>query len=214
MTTRGQRAFVTALLACFGCVSYAPATLDEPPLGDERILESPAGAVVCRAALLETDSQSQRFFGFEVSRVRLLPAVLACKSAAPALRVEVEDAKACGAWGRSAVLPIDQVITQARHSMVGPAFATLAFGLVGGIAAGAPIDSANRSIEQDFRAKEFRPRVLNPGDEAFGAIFFRLAQGSERAAAVVISTVDLASGERTEIVVGDGATCPRVGADR
>jgi hypothetical protein len=203
------------LLACLACAPTQRASFQDPSLGDERVITGPAGPVACRAALLDTYAQSRHYFGFE-SR-ELVPVVLACTGVAAALRVEVERAEACSIRGPLPVVPVDRVIEEARKSWVGPTVVlAVLFGVAGlapALASGAVADQENRSIEQDFHAKAFRPRVLNPGEEGFGAIFFRIGVRTERVEAVTLSIVDLASGQRTQVVLGNPAACSLIGRD-
>jgi hypothetical protein len=76
-------------------------------------------------------------------------------------------------------LSIEASIDRARRSDAEVVAWTVGFGLIGAIASGSNTATVNRSLEEDYHAKYFKPTLINGNCAAEGLLFFNVPRDKQ-----------------------------------
>jgi len=99
-------------------------------------------------------------------------------------------------------LTIDEAIEKARRSDAEVIGWTIAFGLTGALVSGGTTASANKSLEEDYHNKSFKPTLINTKSSGEGLVFFSVpAEKQEFISAAIIQLLNPASNETKKVTV-------------
>lgn len=99
-------------------------------------------------------------------------------------------------------LPIDEAIEKARRSDAQVVGWTIAFGLVGAFVSGDRIASTNKSLEEDYHNKSFKPTLIKGKSSGEGLIFFYVqSEKQESINTVIIQLLNPISNNTKKVTV-------------
>lgn len=99
-------------------------------------------------------------------------------------------------------IPIDEAIEKARRSDAEVVGWTIAFGLMGGLVSGGNTASINKSLEEDYHQKSFKPSLINTKSSGEGLVFFYvLAEKQALINAAIIQLLNPTSNETKKVTV-------------
>ncbi len=99
-------------------------------------------------------------------------------------------------------LSIDEAIEIARRGDAEVVGWTIAFGLIGALASGSNTASTNKSLEEDYHNKSFKPTLINTKSSGEGLVFFYVpADKLERVNTALIQLMNVTSQEQINVVI-------------
>ena len=132
----------------------------------------------------------------------MLPALLVVENLADeVLKVDIEGSYLVLASGDQwRALALDETIDRALRSDAEVMGWGLAFGMVGMFVSMDNVTTVNRTLEQDYHAKYFRPAIINAGQSGGGMVFFERPVPERIDVDAVIIRVDrLNTGQAVEL---------------
>jgi hypothetical protein len=145
---------------------------------------------------------AREYFGIDPAKSRMVPAMLSLENVGDEIvRLDLEDSYLALESGEQwHVLSLDEAIDRALRSDAEVIGWTLAFGLVGAAVSMDHSTSTNRTLEQDYHAKYFRPVVINAGQSGRGVVFFeRPAPAGRKISSMVVQATRLNTGQSIDI---------------
>ena len=133
-----------------------------------------------------------------------MPAVLTVQnSGREILKVDLQASYlVTGADERRQGLALDEAIDRALRSDAEVVLWDILFGAVGTVTAMDHVTGVNRTLEEDYHAKYFRPTLINAGQSGKGVIFFdRATVEKERVRSAVLVLGTVGSGETMEVTI-------------
>ena len=165
---------VVGLLMVIGCASYEPEQegRDVSLPGEEIVVEQ--DQLVVRLHPVFEKTAARNYFGINPAASHMMPAMLSLENVGDEIvRLDLEESylvmRADEQWH---VLALDEAIDRALRSDAEVIGWALAFGTVGAIISMDNVTTTNRTLEQDYHAKHFRPVVINGGQSGHGVVFF------------------------------------------
>jgi hypothetical protein len=201
-----RAALCICLIICTigGCATYETQKISSAPGSSTLSKESSAsmGAVSFRCVSLADKDASRNYLGVDPSSTGMVPVFVKVQNNGDH-PIKVDCAKCfltASAGGETfRALTVNEACERARRSDAHVIAATFAFGMMGAIISGTHVAEVNRTLEQDYYDKSFKPTLLNSGAEGQGVIFFD-ALGEKQALlrSLVVTTIDVDTMEPRE----------------
>jgi len=160
--------------AAMGCASYEPVrkgALSEEP--SREVVVSRDSVTIHYFPYIDS-SLCSYFLGIKPARTGLAPSLLKIENNGPGiLKVNLDKCVLEVGGDQCAPLAIDEVLARARRGGAEVVALQLGFGIGGMLAGANNVTSTNRSLEEDYHAKYFKPTLISPGKTAQGAVFNR-----------------------------------------
>jgi hypothetical protein len=171
----------TVLAVLSGCTSYEPAkSRGAAPVNEANVKEIVVhdGSVEVHLVPLFDKARAQPYLGIDPAESKIMPVLLrVVNSGAAPVKVELQDSYlAVGQDAQWRTLSLPEAIDRALRSDIGVVGWGIGFGLVGWAIAADSAASTNRTLEQDYQAKYFKPTLINGGASGEGAVFFDVPQ--------------------------------------
>lgn len=159
----------------FGCASYE--TLKKQDTSDDGFKE----------IIISEDSITVHYFpyidsilckkhlGIKPSRAQMIPSLLKIENnSTKIIKVNIEKCTLNISDEKCSPLELEDAINRARRSGAEVVAWQVGFGLIGWSIAANNVTSTNRSLEEDYHSKYFKPTLINSGKTAQGIIFNQL----------------------------------------
>jgi hypothetical protein len=165
------------LSAFCGCATYEPAQSSGPAAGsepNEKEIVVRDGSVEVHLVPLFDKARAKPCLGIDPAQGKIMPALLRVVNTGD-LPVKVELQDSCllvGQDERWRTLSLPEAIDRALRSDAAVVGWGIGFGLIGWMVAADGAAGANRTLEQDYHAKYFKPTLINGGASGQGAVFF------------------------------------------
>jgi len=193
--------------ALIGCVSYEAKKVSAPEgtsLGSEFFANT--GAVEFRCYSLANPDASRLYLGIDPASTDMVPVMLkVANNGSSPIKLELHDCllKSIPGGETFGALTLKYACERARRSDVAPVLgAILVFGVAGAFVSGNQVAETNRTLEEDYYRKSFKPALINSQCEGQGIIFFDVPKQKQGLLqTLVIVTTDLNSMQRTETVI-------------
>jgi hypothetical protein len=171
-------------LVCFiiiGCATYKPLNkanqISTQNLIKNAIIRS-EGKINIHISIIEDKELAKKYFGIDPLKSKMVP--VAIKIDNNGEEIIKLDILSCHLVTDTNVnyyaLSIEEAITRALRSDASVIGWTIGFGLVGGLIAGDKAASTNKTLEEDYHAKYFKPTLINRGSSGEGIIFYDFSE--------------------------------------
>ncbi len=198
--------FIQALLL-IGCASYAPA--EKANMTPTDILNRNAAVVnsaPCefRVVVLKDRELAKNYVGIDPFKSSMIPVFLKVNNyGSDLIKVDIPDSSLSSDGGESfSSLTIEQAVEIARRSDAEVVGWYIAFGVMGALVSGSNTASVNKSLEEDYHSKSFKPTLINTKSSAEGLIFFSVPADKQKLLhSVTIQLLDLTSHKSRSVVV-------------
>jgi hypothetical protein len=160
-----------------GCASYEPAKSSGPaatnePKGKEIVARD--GSVEVHLVPLFDKERAQPYLGIDPAQSKTMPVLLrVVNNGDEPVKVELQDS--CLLVGEDEqwrTLSLPEAIDRALRSDAAVVGWGIGFGLIGWMVAADGAAGTNRTLEQDYHAKYFKPTLINAGASGQGVVFF------------------------------------------
>ncbi len=205
------RRFCSAFCACIalctvaGCASYDAKNITSVSMRGTSVKEfaTSVDGVDVRCCPLVDREASQKYLGIDPSSAGVIPIFLSIRNNTDSpLKVEVGKCFTAtdSRGGIFNALTIGEASERARRSDVVPVvWSSMIFGVAGMIIAGNQVAEVNRTIDQDYHEKSFKPTLINSGFEGKGIIFFDVPKEEQTSiTSLVLTTTNLNTMEHKE----------------
>jgi hypothetical protein len=190
-----------------GCSSYEPASSREP-LSEEGWKKDERGvtqdSLEIRFTLLADPKISRRLVGITPANARMVPGLLEVSNDSnEVVRVDLAGARLLQESGKD--LPsvaLDEAIHRALRSDAEVMAWGLGFGVLPMLVAADNSARTNRTLEEDYHAKSFKPTLINPKGKGQGVVFFDYPRGrAPKIHRVVIPVARLTTKDSVEVKI-------------
>jgi hypothetical protein len=187
-----------------GCTSYTPANFTSADLlqRNEAVVKSEGREI--HVVVLKDRRLARNYVGIDPVRSSMVPVFMKIINAGnDIVKVDIPGTSLLTDAGESFhSLTIDQAIEKAMRSDAEVVGWTMAFGITGALASGSKAASANKSLEEDYHNKSFKPTLLNTKSSGEGLVFFHVpAEKQALINAIAIQLFNLQSNEPKKITI-------------
>ncbi|NLF44201.1 MAG: hypothetical protein GX587_16030, partial [Bacteroidales bacterium] len=124
------------------------------------------------------DDLCKKYLGIKPSSAKMIPSLLKIENnSSKILKVNLEKSSLNVSDEQCSSLELEDAFDRAKRSGAEVIAWQIGFGLIGASIAANNVTSANRSLEEDFHSKYFKPTLLNSGKTAQGVIFNQYPSG-------------------------------------
>ncbi len=160
------------------------------------------GDIDFRCCSLAAKDTSQKYLGIDPASTGMVPLLLKVRNnGSNPVKVDLTRCFLANSQGSEIfkALALSDATERARRSDAAVVGATLAFGMIGGLISGSQTAQANRTLEQDYYDKYFKPTLINTGSEGQGVIFFDTPEEKQSLIRyLVITTIDIKTMDQNE----------------
>jgi hypothetical protein len=179
-----------------GCATYEPtnklASLsNNPELKQVQITDR---GLELRASVFKDPQVAKSYVGIDPVKSEMMPVLLRVRNTNDhPIRVDLTRSLLLSGSGEAfSSLSTDQSIEKARISDAEVVGWTVGFGLIGALISGSRTAAANRSLDEDYQRKSFKPAVIMSKGIGEGLVFFGVpADKQESVSSIVLHTSDL-----------------------
>ena len=197
-------ALVTILI---GCATYQPG--DAPsPITEDDILQDQVvltmDSLEFHLAPLTNQQIAKKYLGLDPLKSNMLPVFMRVhNSGNQIVKIDISLSFLLTTSGESyPALALEQSIDRAMRSHGEVVAWTIGFGLIGALASGSQVASANRTLEEDYLAKRFKPTLINAEGSAQGIVFFDIpAEEQGNISSAVIHVLNLTTNDAKHISI-------------
>lgn len=197
-------ALVTILI---GCATYQPG--DAPsPITEDDILQDQVvlsmDSLEFHLAPLTNQQLAIKYLGVDPLKSNMLPVFMRVhNSGNQIVKIDISLSSLLTSSGEGyPALTLEQSIDRAMRSHGEVAAWTIGFGLIGALASGSQVASVNRTLEQDYLAKRFKPTLINAEGSAQGIVFFDIpAEKQGNISSAVIHVLNLTTNDAKHIAI-------------
>ncbi len=197
-------ALVTLLV---GCATYEPRE-GPSPITEDDILRNQVvlsiDSVEFHLAVMRDQQVAEKYLGINPFESNMLPVFMRIhNNGNHIVKINVSKTFFLTTSGQTyPSLTLGESIERARRDDAEVLGWAAVFGLVGALASGDQVASANLSLEEDYRNKHFKPTLINSQGSAQGILFFDIP-GKEQAniSAAVIHVVNLNTNDAQRISI-------------
>lgn len=165
-------------LALGGCASYTPSSAPVPRMAGLPVWRADRGVTVGADPYVALERQ-EAVFGGNLAKEGVLPIQLLVENASGrrfVLRksdvlLELDGGRQIAPTGASSV-------AATKEDSAGVIGWTIAFGIIGALAASSAEESARAARLEDYRQKELRDATLDPGSSVYSFVYFRPPRGT------------------------------------
>jgi len=196
---------LTSLLA--GCATYSPAERGElTPADILKGKEAVVSSESCefRVVILKDRDLAKRYVGIDPAESSMIPVFMRIANSGNRLiKLDASGSSLLTAAGEPfQSLTIDEAIEKAMRSDAEVVGWGIAFGTVGAIVSASNTASTNKSLEEDYHKKSFKPNLINTESSGEGLVFFHVPpEKQEFINAAVIQLLDPTSNETKKVTV-------------
>lgn len=191
--------------ALLGCSTYGPAKhsgqgIPSDAAEKETVVRS-SSLEVHLVPLFDRES-ARRYLGIDPAKSRIMPALVTVMNASnEPVKVELSDSYlSAGTNKHWRTLTLKEAIDRALRSDAEVVVWSIAFGMPAWLIAADNAAATNRTLEEDYHAKYFKPTLINAGSNGQEIVFFDLPQGEKRrASAAVIRVRGLNTGKYSDV---------------
>jgi len=167
------------ILVFFGCATYAPA--DKAATAPTDILKKNEAVVSSEpyefhVVVLKDRELAKNYVGIDPFTSSMIPVFMKINNYGDDLiKIDVSGSALLTDTGEPfSSLKIDEAIERARRSDASVVGWTIAFGMVGAFASAGQTTSVNKSLEEDYHGKSFKPTLINSKASGEGLVFFNV----------------------------------------
>lgn len=187
------------------CASYKtekiPDTLESGVARKESVIT--IDRVQLHSISLDGTEDRHKYLGLDSASSNMVPLLLSVvNQGSDPLKVDLSRTFLASTAGENfKSLTLEESCDRARSEGAVPILgATVLFGALGATASGAQVASTNRSLEEDYFQKYFRPTLIGAGSSGRGVLFFDVpADRRQRMLSLVVTLVDLGMGKTTQV---------------
>lgn len=195
--------WVVLLLFLAGCATYKaqkiPLAQASGGLKNEVLLT--VDSIEVRCVSLGKEEDCQTYFGVD-SSADMLPVLVRIRNdTGNPLKVNLSSSYLITSSGaRCRLLSLEESFGRARRGEGSVEAAAVAFGVTGVLVSGSQTAKANRSLEQDYHEKYFKPTLINTGGQGEGVLFFDVAGIEDvHVGSLTITLLDVSTNETREL---------------
>lgn len=197
-------AVLAVLLMVAGCASYEgkkmPAMAEAG--GKEREVMARDGSLEVHAIPMLTKESAKPYLGINPASAGMVPVGFrVINNGASPVKVDLSRSYlASKSDERSPCLSLDEACSRARRSDAEVIGWGVAFGVVAMLASANNVSEVNRTLENDYQQKEFKPTLINTGATGEGVLFFDVPKERQpHIRSAVLTYLDIGSNESREI---------------
>lgn len=182
------------LLIVAGCSSYKPAENPEPIPGvsdgtDSNEVVAAEESVEVRFVPLFDKERAKSYLGIDPAKSKMMPALVKVVNTNDIpIKVDLENSYlVVDPNERWSTLPLGEAIHRGLRSDAEVVGWMVAFGMPAWYAAADHAANVNRTLEEDYHEKHFKPMLINGGTAGQGVVFFDVPEkGARHVSAAVI----------------------------
>lgn len=187
------------------CATYntqkIPATLESGVARKESVVT--IDRVRFHSISLDGKEDRHTYLGLDSASSNMVPVLLSVENhGSDPLKVDLSRTFLSSTVGENfKSLTLEESCDRARREGAAPVLgASVLFGLVGATMSGAQIASTNRSLEEDYYQKYFRPTLIDTGSSGRGVLFFDVPAGKHQGIrSLIVTLVNLGTSKTTQV---------------
>jgi hypothetical protein len=189
------------------CVTYNVRKLPDPQEGSTTRKESVVAVETAElhCVSLSGKQDSRDYLGLDPASSNMVPVLLRIENHGRfPVKVDLSRTFLTLTMGENRrSLTLEESCDRARRADAAPVLgAAIMFGLIGAAAGGAQAASANRSLEEDYFQKYFRPTLINSEASGRGVVFFDVPADKQSAITLLtVTLVDVSTGAPTPVTM-------------